>query len=146
MSVPRIHLYSFGFKYSGPPPDESGHGGGFVFDCRALPNPYWDETLRPFAGTEPPIVAYLDAQPEVGEFARHATELVKYTATAYARLNRERLMVAFGCTGGRHRSVYLAERLKRELELAGFPVVLVHRDVERERNAVDATASAGTRP
>jgi len=135
MPPPTIYLFSFGFKYSGPPQDESGHGGGFVFDCRALPNPYWDETLRPFPGTAPQIAAFFEAQPEVATFAHGAAELVLYTARTYARLERERLMVAFGCTGGRHRSVYLAEGLKRELERMGFPVVLKHRDLQRDGEA-----------
>ena len=131
MPAPTIHLFSFGYKFSGPPRDDSGHGGGFVFDCRALPNPYWDEALRPYAGTAPPIAAFFEARPEVAAFAQHAAELVLYAARSYLTLGRERLMVAFGCTGGRHRSVYLAERLKEALEREGFPVVLLHRDVHR---------------
>ncbi len=140
MPRPAIHLFSFGYKYSGPPRDESGHGGGFVFDCRALPNPYWDEVLRPYPGQAAPIVAYFEARPEVAEFARHAVELVLYTARSYERLERERLMVAFGCTGGRHRSVYLAERLKEALERAGFPVVLTHQDLHRAADESPVTA------
>ncbi len=143
MPPPTIHLFSFGYKYSGPPRDESGHGGGFVFDCRALPNPYWDEALRPFAGSAPPIVAFFETQPDVAKFARHAAELVLYTARTYARLERERLMVAFGCTGGRHRSVYLAELLRRELEQAGFPVVLIHRDLHRDGEPEPPAREAG---
>ena len=131
MPGPTLHLFSFGYKYDGPPGDDSGHGGGFVFDCRALPNPFWDQTLRPFAGTDPLVVRFFEAQPEVADFLAHARQLVLYTARTYARLERERLLVAFGCTGGRHRSVYLADRLTRDLEREGFPVVLIHRDVER---------------
>jgi RNase adaptor protein for sRNA GlmZ degradation len=142
MPRPTIHLFSFGYKFSGPPRDESGHGGGFVFDCRALPNPYWDEALRPHTGQAAPIAAYFEARPEVAEFARHAAELVLYTAHSYERLERERLMVAFGCTGGRHRSVYLAERLKAALEREGFPVALTHRDLDRDREEGRAAREA----
>jgi UPF0042 nucleotide-binding protein len=78
----------------------------------------------------------------VAEFARHAAELVLYTAHSYERLERERLMVAFGCTGGRHRSVYLAERLKAALEREGFPVALTHRDLDRDREEGRAAREA----
>jgi RNase adapter protein RapZ len=135
MPGPTIHLYSFGFKYGGPPPDESANAGGFVFDCRALPNPYWDVALRPFPGTAPAVVRFFEAQSEVGDYAAHATQLVLFTARTYTRLERNRLMVAFGCTGGRHRSVYLAERLKLDLEREGFAVVLIHRDLHRAEGA-----------
>lgn len=130
-SVPTIHLFSFGYKFSGPPLDESGHGGGFVFDCRALPNPFWDEALRPFSGREDPVVAFMEQQPAVLEFGDHALWLVHYTAAAYRDMGRERLMVSFGCTGGRHRSVYLAERTLGLLRHRGHEVLLDHRDVAR---------------
>jgi len=128
--LPTVYLYTFGFRHGGAPADESGHGGGFVFDCRALPNPFWDEKLRPFAGTDPEIVAFMEAQPEVQAFAERATALVLQMARAYRERGLERLMVAFGCTGGRHRSVYQGERLAAILKAEGFPVVLVHRDVD----------------
>lgn len=136
MPKPTIRVFSFGFKHSEPPPDANGHGGGFVFDCRALPNPYWDETLRPFPGTDPRIVAFFEAHQDVADFARHATQLVLFTARTYATLDRAHLYVAFGCTGGRHRSVYLADLLKRELERNGFSVDLTHRDLDREAEPV----------
>ena len=74
---------------------------------------------------------FMAAQPAVRRFADHATELVLFTARAYAERGHERLMVAFGCTGGRHRSVYLAEQLQERLEREGFRVNLTHLDVER---------------
>ncbi len=123
-----IHVFSFGYHFSGVPADESGHGGGFVFDCRALPNPYWDEALRPYHGWEPPVIAFMEARPEVAEYAAHARWLVLQAARTYAELGRERLMVSFGCTGGRHRSVYQAERLAARLRAEGFRVALAHRD------------------
>jgi len=144
MPGPTLHLFSFGYKYDGPPRDDSGHGGGFVFDCRALPNPFWDPALRPFAGTDPLVVRFFETQPEVAEYLAHARQLVLYTARTYARLERERLHVAFGCTGGRHRSVYLADRLSRDLTGEGFPVVLIHRDVEQ--GAAEAGPHPAARP
>lgn len=127
-----IHVFSFGYKFSGPPRDESGNGGGFVFDCRALPNPFWDPAVRAYSGIEPPVVTWLEREPEVSEFAALTTRLVLYTARVYARLGRERLYVAFGCTGGRHRSPYLAESLRRALEAEGYQVALRHLDIEQE--------------
>ena len=83
-----VHVFSFGFKFSGPPKDESAHGGGFVFDCRALPNPFWDTAVRAYSGIEPPVVAWLDKEPEVREFAELTARLVLYTARTYAKLGR----------------------------------------------------------
>jgi RNase adaptor protein for sRNA GlmZ degradation len=126
-----VHVFSFGFKFSGPPPDESGHGGGFVFDCRALPNPFWDEALRPYSGREAPVAAFMERHAEVAAYAGHAWSLVRYTAAVYRGLGRERLMVSFGCTGGRHRSVYMAELIAARLREEDIDVALVHRDMER---------------
>lgn len=123
---PTIHLYSFGYKHGGPPPDENGNGGGFVFDCRALPNPYWNEELRPFSGREEPVRRFMEERPEVAEFTRHAESMVLFTGRVYRELGRENLMVCFGCTGGRHRSVYQAERLSEALARAGYRTTLTH--------------------
>jgi len=130
-----IHLFSFSYRNGGPPADESGHGGGFVFDCRALPNPYWEEALRSHSGLDAPVAAFFEAHPEAGAFAAHAAGLVLPAARAYAERGYERLMAAFGCTGGRHRSVYQAELLRHALEAAGFRVVLTHRDLEAPPSA-----------
>lgn len=126
-----IHVASAGFKFGGPPPDPHGHGVGFVFDCRALPNPFWDERLRPYSGREAPVVAFMDAQPEVQTYGRHALAMVLQSARIFTELGREHLRVNFACTGGRHRSVYMAEWLARELEAAGYRVALTHHHADR---------------
>lgn len=126
-----VHIFSFGYRYSGIPADEAGHGGGFVFDCRALPNPHWDEALRPYRGNQPPVIAFMERHPEVAQFAGHAGSLVLGSARAYREMGRERLMVSFGCTGGKHRSVYQAEQLAAALRDEGFQVALTHLDAER---------------
>lgn len=130
-TVPIIHLSSFGFKYGPPPPDSQGHNGGFVFDCRGLPNPYWDETLRQYSGLDAPILAFMEARPEVQAFAGHASELIMQTATIYRKQGRESLYVAIGCTGGRHRSVYQTALMEARLSAGGFRVQVLHRDLHR---------------
>lgn len=127
-----LYVYSFGFKYGGPPKDDSGHGGGFTFDCRALPNPFWVEELKPFSGKTPQIAAFMEAKPEILAFADHALKLVEYSAQVYRELGRERLMVSFGCTGGRHRSVYQAERMAKSLEALGYRVSLDHLHIDHD--------------
>ena len=126
-----IHLFSFGFKYSGPPEDQSGNGGGFVFDCRSLPNPYWDEALRPHSGLEAPIREFMEGHPEVSVFAEGAAGMVLNAVRVYKEREYTSMIVAFGCTGGRHRSVYQAERLRTTLEAAGYRVKTNHLDVDR---------------
>lgn len=126
-----VHLSSFGYRYSGIPADEAGHGGGFVFDCRCLPNPHWVDALRPLTGNDAPVADWLRARPEVADFIAHAAALVLQAARAYRTDGRERLMVACGCTGGRHRSVYVAERLAEALRAEGIAVALTHTDAAR---------------
>ena len=127
-----VHVFSFGYRFSGIPADEAGHGGGFVFDCRALPNPHWDEALRPYLGNQAPVIAFMEGHPEVARFAGHAAALVLASARNYQEMGRTRLMVSFGCTGGRHRSVYQAEQLAAALRDEGFQVALTHLDAGRQ--------------
>ncbi|NTV11232.1 MAG: RNase adapter RapZ [Zoogloea sp.] len=96
---------SFGFKH-GIPVDAD-----LVFDVRCLPNPYYDPQLRPFTGRDAPVVAFLEAAPEVARMAEDIRQFVANWLPAYIRDNRSYLTVAIGCTGGQHRSVYLAEWL-----------------------------------
>ena len=124
-----IAIHSFGFKHRQPP--QGLHGCGFVFDCRALPNPFWQTNLRPLNGLDAPIIAFFEARPEVAAFAQHAHSLVHYTATVYQQLQREHLNVSFGCTGGRHRSVYLSQWLQQHLQSDLFANTLTHLDVHR---------------
>jgi UPF0042 nucleotide-binding protein len=131
-----IALYSFGFRTGGMPADEAGHGGGFVFDCRCLPNPHWEPALRDLRGDDPPVVAYFAARAEVAAYVEHAAALVLQAAQAYRADGRTRLMVSCGCTGGRHRSVYVAERLAETLRAAGIAVALRH--VHRDRDPAAA--------
>ena len=126
-----VHLYSFGYRYSGIPSDDAGHGGGFVFDCRCLPNPHWEPALRPLTGETPEVAAFMAAQPGVHAYVGHVAALVLQAARRYGADGRSRLMVSCGCTGGRHRSVYVAEQLAEALRGAGIAVALTHLDRER---------------
>jgi UPF0042 nucleotide-binding protein len=133
---PTIHLYSFGYKHTGiPAPFVGSHidgaGGGFVFDCRALPNPYWEEALRQYNGLDQPILEFMARAPEADGFARNVAEMVLGAARSYREQEKPVLRVAFGCTGGRHRSVWQAERLREALEAAGFAVTVEHLDIDR---------------
>jgi aminoglycoside/choline kinase family phosphotransferase len=109
-----VRLQSFAYK-DGVPTDEKGHGGGFVFDCRALPNPGRFERYAKLTGQDEAVIAFLENEPAVGDFLGHVFALIDQTVEDYQRRNFTDLMVAFGCTGGQHRSVYCAERLAQHL-------------------------------
>lgn len=105
-----VSISSFSYKNS-IPEDRSGYGGGFVFDCRALPNPGREEQYRAFTGKDPIVIKYFEERGEVKEFLGHAGKLVAQSVDNYLERGFERLTVQFGCTGGQHRSVYCAEKL-----------------------------------
>ncbi|MCQ2391557.1 MAG: hypothetical protein MJ240_09035 [Kiritimatiellae bacterium] len=122
-----VYVTSFSYK-RGMPPDPKGDGGGYVFDCRALPNPFWVESLRKFTGRDKPVAEFMAAhQGEVEAFLKPIRELVALSIRSYAQDGRNRLSVAFGCTGGQHRSVFCAEVLAAFLRASGdCNVELVH--------------------
>jgi len=123
----KVTVISFSFK-RGIPDDPTGNGGGFVFDCRAMPNPFWDESLRGYTGRDKPIVDFFAGyNAEVDEFLDAAESLVRQSIRAYLKDGRENLQVAFGCTGGQHRSVYFAERMADRLRtIDDIEVEVVH--------------------
>jgi len=109
-----VSISSFSYKH-GIPEDLSGNGGGFVFDCRALPNPGREERYRVFNGKDQIIIDFLKNVPEVIDFLKGTEELVSQSVENYTGRGFSRLMVSFGCTGGQHRSVYCAESLAEYL-------------------------------
>ena len=110
-----ITIISFSFK-RGLPEDLTGNGGGFVFDCRAMPTPFWDETLRGYTGRDKFVVDFFARFPKMVEPFLGAVEtLVRQSITEYLKDGRAHFQVAFGCTGGQHRSVYFAERMAERL-------------------------------
>jgi UPF0042 nucleotide-binding protein len=124
-STMRTSILSFGFKH-GVPLDVD-----LMFDCRFLPNPYWDETLRTHSGLEPQVRKYVLDRPETTAFLDKLVDLLDMLIPAYKREGKSYLTVAMGCTGGLHRSVVLAEELSRRLDDQGQPTTVFHRDVER---------------
>jgi aminoglycoside/choline kinase family phosphotransferase len=134
-----VHVFSFSFHHS-MPQDESGNGGGFVFDARSLPNPGREVEFRVLTGRDPSVIEYLDRHESVHEFLSHAVSLVDASVAAYRQRGFTNLMVSFGCTGGQHRSVYLAEQLAKHLRgTAGVEVVLRHIELEKLGMVGDAS-------
>lgn len=110
-----VRIRSFSYK-RGIPWDEKGHGGGFVFDCRALPNPGRLPEYTLLTGKDEPVIAYLEREEEVHQFLNHIKAVIDQVVKNYKKRNFTDLLVAFGCTGGQHRSVYCAERLAEHLK------------------------------
>jgi UPF0042 nucleotide-binding protein len=119
-----VRLLSFGFKYGIPTHAD------LVFDLRFLPNPHFVEELRPKTGKDPEVADYVLGAPQTQELIGRLRPLLDYALPQYAREGKAYLTVAIGCTGGRHRSVAMAEELGRQLE-GELNVVVSHRDVER---------------
>ena len=125
-----VRITSFSF-HRGWPKDDSGHGGGFVFDVRSLPNPGREEQYKPLTGKDAPVADYLNQHENVHQFFASVTALVDASVSNYQSRGFRNLAVSFGCTGGQHRSVYLAEKLAKHLrERAGVEVVVQHRELE----------------
>ena len=127
-----VHVRSFSYR-RGYPDDRSGHGGGHVFDCRAIRNPGREEEFRALTGLDEPVRAFLSELPEAEAFIDHATALSRAQVEDYRRRGFDHFSIAFGCTGGQHRSVYFAELLAERLREA-YPDVRVRLE-HRERHA-----------
>lgn len=120
-----VSIVSFGYKY-GVPSDSD-----LVFDVRFLPNPHFVRGLRRYTGQDPKVQKYIRSFPQTGEFLRRIESLLVYLIPHYIREGKSYLTIAFGCTGGKHRSVMLAEQVKKSLEKRGFSTKVVHRDIEK---------------
>jgi len=114
------------------PKDETGNGGGFVFDGRSLPNPGREDRFKSLTGKDAPVIEYLQQQESVHQFLASVLSLVDSTVSTYQQRGFKNLMVSFGCTGGQHRSVYLAEQLAKRLRARnGLEIVLRHLELEK---------------
>jgi UPF0042 nucleotide-binding protein len=118
-------VLSFGFKH-GLPLDVD-----LVIDCRFLPNPHWQDDLRPLTGLDEPGIDYVLEQPITAEFLERLGDLLRLLVPAYVAEGKSYLTLAFGCTGGRHRSVAIAEEVTARLRRMGLRPTVEHRDVDR---------------
>ena len=124
-----VRIFSFSF-HRGLPKDDSGNGGGFIFDARSLPNPGREERFKALTGRDAAVIDYLNQQESVHRFFANAAALVDASVSEYQRRGFKNLMVSFGCTGGQHRSVFLAEQMAKHLRAkSGVDVVLQHREL-----------------
>jgi len=120
-----VTIITFGFKYSLP------YNLDLLFDVRFLPNPHFVEALRPKTGLDPEVVEYLRAQEGYEEFYAKLRDFVEYVLPGYRKEMKSYLTIGIGCTGGKHRSVAIGQRLSEDLAAAGYSVEIVHRDYKR---------------
>jgi aminoglycoside/choline kinase family phosphotransferase len=125
-----VRIFSFSFR-RGTPKDETGHGGGFVFDARSIPNPGREERFKTLTGKDAPVMDYLNQQESAHQFLASVLSLVDASINTYRRRGFTSLTVSFGCTGGQHRSVFFAEQLAKLLrDRNGVEVVVRHLELE----------------
>ncbi|HEX9986392.1 MAG TPA: RNase adapter RapZ [Thermoanaerobaculia bacterium] len=120
-----VTIITFGFKHSLP------YNLDLLFDVRFLPNPHFVAELRPKTGLDPEVVEYLQAQPQYDEFYKRLYDFVSYVLPGYEKEMKSYLTIGVGCTGGKHRSVAIGQRLHDDLVEAGYAVEMVHRDYRR---------------
>jgi UPF0042 nucleotide-binding protein len=120
-----VSLVSFGYRY-GVPADAD-----LVFDVRFLPNPHFVARLRRYSGKDPRVARYILSFPQTGEFLKRITDLLVYLIPHYIQEGKSYLTIAFGCTGGRHRSVMLAESVSKALSKHSYQAKVLHRDLNK---------------
>ncbi len=120
-----VHCISFGFKFGIPMESD------LVFDVRCLPNPFYDEALRPLTGLDVPVRDYVMEKEETRGFVSRFTDLVDYLLPLYAKEGKSQLVIAVGCTGGHHRSVALAQYICDHLTEKGVKTSVTHRDIQK---------------
>ena len=120
-----VQVTSFGYRH-GVPPDSD-----LVFDVRFLPNPNYIPAFKPFSGKHPSVARYIRSFPQTMEFIERISDLLAYLIPHYIREGKSYLTISFGCTGGRHRSVLIANEIRKRLNTAGFRVKETHRDVKK---------------
>ena len=126
----KVRVFSFSYHRE-MPADEAGNGGGFVFDARSLPNPGREEQYKQLTGKDAPVMEYLNRHESVHQYLAHVLSLVDASVKAYQQRGFKNLMISFGCTGGQHRSVYLAEQLAKHLRGNGVEVTVRHLEQEK---------------
>lgn len=134
-----VSVQSFSFKRGVP------HEADMVMDCRFLRNPYWDETLRDRDGRDPAVAAHVEGDALFARFFEGLSGMVTLLLPAYKAEGKAHFCIALGCTGGRHRSVAVAERLGRHIAAAGWPVAVRHRELPRGEAGQTGAAGAATK-
>ncbi|MEJ2053637.1 MAG: RNase adapter RapZ, partial [Calditrichaceae bacterium] len=125
-----VRITSFSYK-NGMPVDEKGHGGGFIFDCRFLPNPGRYDQYKNFTGNDEPVIEFMQQKKEVADFLANVQSIITRVIKNYEKRNFTDVMIAFGCTGGQHRSVYCANKLAEFLnENYEIDIEIKHREQE----------------
>ena len=132
-----LSVHSFSYKRGLP------RGIDMVFDCRFLRNPYWEPALRARDGRDPAVVAHIAADARFAPFFEKVADLARLLLPAYVEEGKSHLSIAFGCTGGHHRSVAMAEKLANTLAASGWQVSIRHRELERAGAGVSAGATSG---
>ncbi|MBN2010504.1 hypothetical protein JW960_14250 [candidate division KSB1 bacterium] len=127
-----VRIVSFSYHQTGYPADASGNNGGFVFDCRFLPNPGREERYRNATGRDAEVVEYFSQHHEMALFLTNVFYIVDAAVTNYQNRGFSHLMIAFGCTGGQHRSVYSAENLAVHLRDQDVRVELEHIELKKK--------------
>lgn len=130
----KIRLYSFSYLKTGIPGDDSGNGGGFVFDCRFIDNPGKLEEFKQLTGKDKKVIEYLDVSESMKGFIENVIAIINPVIEKYTQRDFTDLMISFGCTGGQHRSVYSAEKIKQHI-IKKFPeteVELKHKQIEND--------------
>lgn len=133
-----VSVQSFSYKRGVP------RGLDMMFDCRFLANPHWVDTLRPFDGRDPQVRSFVMSDPRYAEFFERVRDLILFALPAQVEEGKSHLAIGFGCTGGQHRSVTIAENIADALAQAGWPVSKRHRELER-RDAAHALSAAAER-
>lgn len=122
----RVAVMSFGFRHGVPAESD------LVLDVRFLPNPNYVPEFKPFSGKNPRVARYIRGFPQTGEFLRHTREMLDFLLPHYIAEGKAYLTISFGCTGGRHRSVMMAQEIAQYLQREGYPVRISHRDINKE--------------
>ncbi|URN85211.1 RNase adapter RapZ [Acetobacterium wieringae] len=126
-SKPKVKIYSFGFKYASP------MGADFVFDVRFLPNPFYKQELRNLTGEDQPVRDYVMSFREAEVFYQKLWDLIEFVIPQFAKVSKNTVEIAIGCTGDQHRSVTFACLLSQALKEKGYETTLKHRDIKRNR-------------
>ena len=125
----KVTIHSFGFQKSGIPHDPTGNGGGFVFDCRAIENPGCYQEYKQYTGKDAKVIKFLEKQAELDIFLTNVKILIDMTINHHQKRKFTNLLISFGCTGGRHRSVYCADKIADSLKQEGVYIQVIHNDL-----------------